>query len=80
MVCHEECEMTRVTLEELAELTLTDDWTDVRVVVRGGVDGAVWLALSDAVCVNVRRVVGGVVRSIVWYVVWAVVKVVKEET
>jgi ABC-type anion transport system duplicated permease subunit len=60
--------MTRVTLTELAQIPLTDDWDGVRFYVHVAVWRAVHGAVWDAVC--------GVVWDIVWYALWAVVWVV----
>jgi hypothetical protein len=65
--------MTRVTLEEMAQMTLTDDWGGVRDDVRR----AVWAVMYGIVWSPVRRAVGAVVlddvRRAVWDVVWRAV-------
>jgi hypothetical protein len=61
--------MTRVTLEELAAMTLTNDWTDVRRVVFE----AVWRPVYGAVRVVVLDAVWDVVLDAVYGAVWRAV-------
>jgi hypothetical protein len=53
--------MTRLTIEELAQMSMTDDWDGVRFYVHVAVWRAVWTDVRDAVC------------RAVWDIVWEAV-------
>ena len=64
MGCCVGCEMTRLTLEELAEMSMTDDWRCVG-----------WTAINDDGYAMIKAVdhdVRGVVRDAVCRAVWDV--------